>query len=74
MPPIPDSPFDQFREGKPVKIKTIFHSVDVEIDDGSGGKFSATYEIKELVNKLTEFLKSSFPAYSKRQIEELANE
>lgn len=74
MPPFKDSPIDQIRRGEPIRIKTVFHSVDVEIEDEFGGKFSSTYEIIDSVNKLTEFLNTSFPNYSKQDIERLAEE
>lgn len=74
MPSDNDSPFDKIRRGEPIRIKTIFHSVDVEIEDKFGGKFSSTYEIIEAVDKLTDFLRTSFPNYTKQYIEQLAKD
>lgn len=72
--PIKDSSITQFKEGKPIKIKTVFHSVDVEIKDSYGGTFSCTYEIREPVNTIADFLKKSFPKYSEEHIKRFAQQ
>ncbi len=72
--PVEGNPIDQIRRGEPIKMKFVFHSVDTEIEDQFGGKFSSAYEIIKPVNELTEFLKTSFPNYSKQDIEKLTKE
>ena len=38
LKPDPNSPIDQIREGKPIKIKTIFHAIEIEIKDQYGAR------------------------------------
>lgn len=56
------------------KVKTVFHSVDLEIEDIYGGKLSCTYEIRPTVEKIVDFLKTIFPKVTKEQIAEITGE
>jgi hypothetical protein len=71
--PDPNSPIDQIRKGKPLKIKTIFHAVEVEIKDQFGGVFTCEYHIRETIKSITNGLGKSYPTYSKADIEKTAN-
>lgn len=68
----PYSSIDQMREGKPIKVKTIFHAVEVRIEDEHGGDFTCEYHIRETVNKIIDCLIPLYPKYSKAHLEKIA--
>lgn len=72
--PDPNSPINQIREGKPIKIKTIFHAVELELKDKFGGTFICEYYIQDTIKVITDGLAKAYPPITKSELEELAKQ
>jgi hypothetical protein len=59
---------------KVIKMKTVFHSVEENIEDTYGGVFKCTYNIRNTVAGLHEWILDKYPAATVSEIETFANE
>lgn len=72
--PFPESPINQIREGKPIKIKTVFHAIELSIEDQFGGTFTCEYYMRKTANHIADGLSELYPKYSKVELERAAKE
>ena len=70
--PFPESEIPKIRDGEPIRIKTVFHAVELSFEDGYGSKFTCEYAVRPAVFGIAAQVAKSYPKYLVRDIEELA--
>jgi hypothetical protein len=59
---------------KIVKMKTVFHSVEVDVEDRYGGVLNCTYNIKNTISGLHGWLQDKYPPATVNDIQRIADE
>lgn len=72
--PYPESPIPKIRDGEPIKIKTVFHAIELKIEDQFGGVFECEYYMRKTANHIADGLSKVYPRISKAELEKAARE
>lgn len=57
-----------------IKLKTVFHSIEVEIEDYHGGTLKANYNIRKTIDGLHKWLLSNYPDVTVEEIQDYARQ
>jgi hypothetical protein len=61
-------------DGREVKLKTIFHAIEVSIEDKRGGVFKCSYHMRNTVDSLYEWILDKHPDVTVDEIQRMADE
>jgi hypothetical protein len=62
------------KDGRKMKFKTVFHAIEVSIDDKHGGIFKCSYNMRNTVDRLYEWLWDQHPDLTVDEIQSIADE
>lgn len=63
----------EFRGQNSIKMKTIFHSVEVKFEDRDAGVFTCNYNIRNALSRLNEWILDKYPPTTSRDIQRIAD-
>lgn len=64
----------ELRDGRKMKLKTVFHAIEVSIEDKHGGVFKCSYHMRDTVDRLYEWLWDQYPRVTVDEIQSMADE